>query len=245
MKKMIALIVMILVMASMASAQEIRFRNIEWTTDVITVLEQLDLIDVNKAKNEEKSDMYKLVQVHEANINEFGSERMIEYSCFDNSGYVCMPVLGSKLVVAEHEVKWLELQFVYGMIDGKVSREQSDSQLYTAKYEFKPDDYLIAYEDLLDKLIWLYGEPVIKETINNESFLTKHRHEKYAKWEGENGTALLLYVKYYTDDTNKFQYELSIEYGKTDVSMQAEIIEQYMEQEERNEKYTAEDMYGL
>ena len=241
MKKIIALLLLLITICSVASAEEILFRDIPWETNIIDVLSLLELIDAEGVGKDSGIDAHKLVHILETSIE----ERIIDFSSFENCGYTCYPVVSSDLIVAGYDVSWLELQFLYGIIDGKVSHEQSETELYSGKYEFRPDDYVAAYEDLLDKLIWLYGEPVVEEAIDNDSYLTKHRHERYAKWDGADNTSVLLYVKYYTDDTNIHRYELSIEYAKTDVSEKVEFIENYFEQEERNKKYNDENTDGL
>lgn len=245
MKKLFCLMLVLLLLTSIAYADEITFRNITWGANVSEVLSSLELVNADEVDKNSGVDKYKLVCVYESDIEEFGSQQLSDFSSFEDCGYTCSPLMAFNMMVAEHKVSWLELQFLFGIVDEKVSREQSDSEFYSAKYKFSPDDYVAAYEDLLDKLIWLYGEPIIEEIVDNDSSLTKHRHERYARWDGENDTSILLYVKYYTDDTNKHQYELSIEYAKTDVSEKVEFIEHYFKQEERNNKYNTSNTDGL
>lgn len=245
MKKFFCLVIVLFSLSSIACAEEITFRGIPWGANVSEVLSSLELVNADEVDRNSGVDKYKLVCVYESDIEEFGSQRLIEFSSFEDCGYTCSPLMAFNMMVAEYKVSWLELQFLFGIADEKVSREQSDSEFYSAKYKFRPDDYVTAYEDLLDKLIWLYGEPIVEETVNNDSYLTKHRHERYARWNGENDTSVLLYVLYYTDDTNKSRYELSIEYAKTDVLERAEFIEHYFEQEERNTKYNSSNTDGL
>ena len=245
MKKFLMFLLVFLMVSSVAYAEEITFRGIPWGTNVLDVLSSLELVNADGIDKDSGIDVHRLVHVYESDVEEFGSQRLIGYSSFEDCGYTCTPAVSSDMVVAEYKVSWLELQFLYGIEDGEVSRDQRNAELYSGKYEFRPDDYVAAYEDLLDKMIWLYGEPVVNETINNDSYLTKHRHERYARWNGDNNTAVILYVKYYTDDTNIYQYELSIEYAKTDVLDKVDFIERYFEQEARNERYNAENTDGL
>lgn len=245
MKKLFCLMLVFLSLTSIAYADEIMFRDIPWGANVSEVLSSLGLVNADEVDKNSDVDKYRLVCVYESDIEEFGSQQLCEFSSFENCGYTCSPLMAFNMTVAEHKVSWLKLQFLFGITDGNVSREQSDSEFYSAKYQFSPDDYVTAYEDLLDKLIWLYGEPIVEETVDNDSYLTNHRHERYARWDGENDTSALLYVKYYTDDTNKSRHELSIEYAKTDVSEKVEFIEHYFEQEERNSKYNSDNTDGL
>lgn len=245
MRKILTFLLMFLTISSVACAEEITFRGIPWGLNISDTLSKLDLYDTEKIEENSNIDVHKIVCVYESHLEEFGSQRLIEYSSFENCGYKCTPRVSTDIVVAGYDVKWLELQFLYGIEDGEVSCDQRNAELYSGKYEFRPDDYVAAYEDLLNKMIWLYGEPVVNETVNNDSYLTKHRHERYARWNGDNDTAVLLYVKYYTDDTNIYRYELSIEYAKTDVLDKVDFIERYFEQEARNEKYNAENTDGL
>ncbi len=245
MKKFTGLVLALIMLCSTASAEEILFRGIPWGTNVLDVLSSLELIDADGVDKNSGVDVHKLVHVYESDVEEFGSQRLIGYSSFEDCGYICTPVIASDMVVAEYKVAWLELQFLFGITDEKVSCKKSDSEFYSGKYEFRPDDYVSAYEDLVGKLTWLYGEPVVEETVENDSYFTKHRHEKYARWDGANDTSVLLYVKYYTDDTNKYQYELSIEYAKTDIEDRIAFIEQFFAQKERDIKYNDVNTEGL
>ena len=111
-------------------------------------------------------------------------------------------------------------------------------------------DDIEIYEDILDKLIWLYGEPIeFVETIDDySSFKAK---EVDVLWEGENDTVVCLhlyahgeYVKEVYDYVYSVKY-LDLEYGKSDIAQRISVIDEMMRNAERNEKYNSENTDGL
>lgn len=247
MKKIICAFLIITLLTSSAFAAEITFREIPWGSNVNETLSQLGLYDIDDVTESVNRNPRQEMVVHSDNIEKIGSKGITSYDVWSevDCGFKAVMFWSPEFIVAGHEVSNLELQFLYGVVNNKVSTSKEDAEFVSAKYEFNPDDYIQVYEELLDKLIWLYGEPIIEESISNDSYFSQHRRERYAKWNGSNGIELLLYLRYYVDDTSKYQYELSLEYAKTDIDNQVKLINDYFLQIERDQKYNDENTAGL
>ena len=172
MKKLACLlIVLVFAVSSTALADEILFRDIPWGSNIDTTLTSMGLIDVEvyRALPEDEQvnniDSY-LLYAPWLYIESFGSGRITESNRY-KGGYRYTPIMGrpGNIMVAEYELKNLELQFMYGVHDGEVSTAKEDAALISGKYyiRIEADKYGIAYDkayrDLLDKLTWLYGTP--------------------------------------------------------------------------------------
>lgn len=233
--------VLISLVSSTAYADEILFRDIPWRSNVQTVLGELGLWDIDEYPDRAGKDR---ISVYPAIIGELGYLILEDAEGYDNSGFEAGNTFPLELIVAEHEVPYIELQFMYGLDEnGDVLYNKENAEFISAKYDIRTEDYPTSYADLQDKLIWLYGEPVIN--VSEQHSVNRSLHEKYTVWSGENNTSVILYVKYYTDDTNIYQFDLTIEYGLVDISDELTYREKYNEQVERNEKYTDKNTEGL
>lgn len=256
MKRLISVFLVLLTFAVPAFADEIMFRGIPWGSNVESALKELDLRNVDGSEADLQSESVTRCRYTRPTIDDFGYMRMPGTGYYRDCGFSYEfyssirndPFLKDK-DVAGYKLAKIELQFMYGIVGREVSTEESDAQLVTGKYELKIEEqqvetYKSAYEDLLDKLVWLYGEPAEQNEGRSERYSKSDWVEKYSLWRGDNDTAILLYVKYYNDDS-PFSWELSIEYGKTGISGELEYIEKYWENKERGEKYNAENTNGL
>ena len=247
MKKIICIVFVLLALSTSAFADEITFRDIQWGTNVKDTLSSLGLYDSDEVTNNSNRNVRLEMMIHPDTIEKFGSGRTIEYDRWGDveCGYKGVMFWSPEFIVAGHEISNLELQFLYGISDGAVLTDKNYAEFVSAKYEFNPEDYVAVYEELLDKLIWLYGEPVSEDFISGDSYLTKSKRERYAEWNGDNCTSLLLYVKYDVDKEKKSTNELSLEYAKTDIEKRVKLIADYFTQMERDLKYNSENTSGL
>lgn len=259
MKKIVTLLLLLITVCSGASAEEILFRDIPWGSNVQTVLDKLGwdeaLIELNQVRSlQGKSPVADDPSEYYLNNNEVSE---IEYPSkgesisHENCGfkYSNFYYREGSMIVAEHSIASIDLEFLYGMEGGKVSTDSSYGEFVKATYSFMGDDIKI-YEDVLDKLIWMYGEPVeFVETIDDySSFKAK---EIDVLWEGENDTVVCLhlyahgeYVKEVYDYAYSMKY-LYLEYGKSDIAQRISVIDETMRNAERNEKYNDENTDGL
>ena len=80
----------------------------------------------------------------------------------DDAGFNCVP--GPKdLTIAGFPVSYVGAYFHYGFDNENVYEDQEHAQLYMAYYVFKPVDYATAYDTLAVKLMQLYGQGEVHE----------------------------------------------------------------------------------
>lgn len=259
MKKLICLLFVLLTVTLPALADEIRFRGIPWGSNVQTVISALGWDEELARRNELIEQAGNTIQTDDPLVYYLLSNRVREvgYSVFDNKienencGYTYNNFysLKDEMIVAEHSVDTITLEFLYGVEDGNVLEDQTSSEFVKGTYKFMGDDIGI-YEDILDKLIWIYGEPIdFSETI--EDYPSSKIKEVVATWEGENDTVLLLTLMArgeYSAETYEYIYSisnLSLEYGKTDIGERISAIVSIMEKNERDVKYNDINTYGL
>ncbi len=113
--------------------------------------------------------------------------------------------------VAGFTVRYISMDFLYGLDDNHVYRDSSNSRMISATYLFSVAEPSEAYEVLLAKLTSLYGEPIVVETASG-SYLYRH-----AVWYGLDNTAVRLDMKYRDSE----HYDLQICYG---ISNSTELI---------------------
>ena len=90
--------------------------------------------------------------------------------------------------VAGYTAKQTDLYFAFVPSDGTITHEDSDTALYAAKYEIEPMDLESTFNDLLEKMKSIYGEPDVSTSysifIGCENLLFK--------WNGANDTMVVL-----------------------------------------------------
>lgn len=243
MKRIIAVVLCLLMLCSTASAEEILFRDLPWLRSIDEVFSELGIFDAETTETTAENWKW-LFDSWNNQINGFGTLVLDDWAIYDDAGFCFHPYMVCPFEdVAGYKLTYVELQFMYGMENGEVFRDKEHAQFISGKYTLRPDDYQSAYDDLREKLIWLYGKP-IREESGKFGWDNKGR-KHYSLWEGDNGTSLLLYVKYRTDDNSMASCDLTIEYAKTDVVEQLEFLQEYYEARQRDEKYNSENTSGL
>lgn len=222
----------------------ILFRNIPWFSNVPSTLTALGVYDRDEIDSTEGLDFNNVFVVGQPTSYGFGSLRLENWKAYKN--VCCMAGSAKNSIkwdVAGYETSMVNLYFMYAVEDGMVTTDKNKAQFISGIYNLIADDYPAAYDDLRDKLTWLYGDPAVDhEKPHGESEV---RREKYAQWNDENDASILLYVKYFTDDRSKEEYELSIEYARTDIASSLAEVEKLQETAARDQKYNEENTNGL
>ncbi len=227
-----------------ADSHSILFRNIPWFSNIPSTLNALGVYDKDEVGQAEGLDINNAFIVGQPTSYGFGAFRLKNWKTYKNVCCAAGPAKYSiKWDVAGYETSMVYLYFMLAVENGTVTLDKNKAQFIGGIYNLKADDYPAAYDDLHDKLIWLYGEPAVDfEKAHDKSEV---RREKYAQWNDGNGASVLLYVKYFTDDRSKYEYELSIEYAKTDIGSSLEEVEKLQENATRDQKYNEENTNGL
>ena len=259
MKKFLTFLLVFLMISSVACAEEITFRGIPWNTDPHGVIKLMGWDVALIEENQIMEEMGKTPQTDDLMVRYFLNNEVsdVGYFAFDdkiygeNCGYVFSDYYFRRgdMIVAEHDVSEIELEFLYGMENGKVDMEYQSSKFVKATYSFWGGEISI-FDDLLDKLTWLYGEPFdYIENIND--YPSSKSKEVSVVWYGDNDTILHLYLRA-TGEYSKEQYEyvytiktLDLEYGLRTIGEQIKLIETAQQIQERNEMYDTENTDGL
>ena len=243
MRRAIACILLLAVFCSTAYAEDVFFRGIPWLSSIDDVFNEIGILDAETVEPS-KDNVKQLFMSYDNTIDGFGALVLDDWESYNDAGYSYTPyMICPDLDVAGYKVTWLDLQFMYSIEDGNVLTDKDHAQFISGKYQIRPEDYQAAYEDLRDKLIWLYGEPVTEES--DKFGFDQKGTKRYSIWQGNNGASILLFVKFHKENTTLSMNSLTIEYAKTDAVEQLELLQKASEMRERDEKYNAENTNGL
>lgn len=117
--------------------------------------------------------------------------------------------LQNEIDVAGYTITDLELYFAYVPVDGVLTKNESDSSLYGARYTFEPINLQDMKTDLIEKLSSLYGTPA-KETEDSDWLGNK---STFTYWYGANDTELVLKATEADDDSTLYTDEIAISYA--------------------------------
>lgn len=186
------------------SNTEILFRNIPWGTNYADVQQLLPDFDWSDMSFE--------------HMRQFPVEEILtddyDYYSFDftNGGINMMatPFTDKETDVAGYVTSDIKIFFAYIPVNGSLSKDDSDTALYGARYEFEPRDSGSMAADLIDKLSSLYGDP---DDVNSETDLWGNKIT-ITEWRGANDTIVAMRVLDSSGDTtNIYVDELWISYA--------------------------------
>lgn len=175
MKKLAAVVLMlgmIFAVYAYADAQlcdvEIKFRDLEWGCSIEEAIENIYEDGMKNTDIEKDHDVHYLV--YSVSVDECGFQ------------YAPIP---DDMFVAGHLVSQVCAEAMYGIVDGKVSKDLADSKLYNGTYYFETtENTKEIYDDLVSKLTGLYGEPI----VNNETY-----SDYSLMWCGQNDSAAVIH----------------------------------------------------
>lgn len=259
MKKLFCLVIVLLSLASMGFAEEITFRDIPWGTNVGDATKILGWDAQLIKQNETLSAMGKEPRSTDP-LEYFFSSNQVEsvgYNLLeggvrdDNCGFTYSNFWFREgdMLVGEQSISRIDLEFLYGTKKGKVATDHESSEFVKGRYTFYGKDIAI-YDDIFDKLLFLYGEPV-DSTENIVDYSKKKVKTIITLWEDGNGNRLMCYLKAdgeYDKGQRKYVYSINqfkLEYGKCDISERITTVRKAIDEELRNTKYNAENTDGL
>lgn len=182
----------ILTRAESTGETVILFRDIPWGTsytDVKEILSDLDLWTLT-------GDGYRVYPTAEIITDD-----QMEELQFEQSDINIYAVADNKEVdVAGYTTNNVELFFAYIPVDGVLTKSESDSSLYGARYSIDVQDLDSAEDDLVKKLTSLYGEPSRKED-DEDDFAYKC---SYTYWDGAKDTQVVLRAQKVLEEFSKY-----------------------------------------
>lgn len=185
MKKLVAVVLVLVMMCGAALADEILFRGNPWGSKYSDVTAEMRYVG-NWYDDE----------IHMIDWMNFDTDYSKEANGFNVLGHS----IDEDFRVAGYSVNGISLLFLYSTNGVEVIKDIQDSELFGAQYSLQVMDLEIAYTDLKEKLSGLYGDG--KEGKNEYGDMT------FVTWTGDNDTAVKLitdnygiYIRYgKTDD---------------------------------------------
>lgn len=186
-----------LLMSAFCVAEEIKFREIEWGTQLV------DVVGIFEREQQEEmillqgSTVMPMVKASQFLCLGCGEDTQMD----GNTG-VC--IIGKGLKVAGYDNVGYTMCFAYDVDDnGKLDETSTHAQLYAASYMFIADDLPTVYEDILGKLKKTYGEELIIDGERiKERFDVEDSHEecgsKTVVWESADGGCYLILNQFNT-----------------------------------------------
>ena len=218
------MIVLLTIMLGTATAADTYlFRNIPWYSTKTTTTDALSNLNTHgNYTNVTLPDWFQ----RWSNID--GDYKVREAGA--NVTYTGVPVAGYNAV--------LDTYFIYPIVDGRVSRNDDNAELYLAIYRFsKLTDMQAVYDDLVQKLTGLYGEST---ALNNPDGWTNFNGRL---WTAEDDSKIWL-RKFNDSDEVKLSYiaPRSTERLK---AIEAQITQEKIEAEELERQKNATNTDGL
>lgn len=182
--------------------KEILFRDIPWGTsftDVQNILSDFDWYGMSY-------EHMKRYPVQEVLTDDDGGTDV-----FTNGGIniVASPFTDKETDVAGYKTSNINLYFSYTP-DGIFSKEDSQTELYGAKYEFEPQNLQSMYDDIENKLTSLYGDPADVTADKNWT----GAKNTYTWWYGANDSVVVLGKSDFSEvDSDFYKDELWISYA--------------------------------
>ena len=100
--------------------------------------------------------------------------------------------------VAGYTVSQTSMYYAFVPVGGSVTHEDSDTALYAAEYDIEPVDLDLAFADLFNKLVSVYGEP---DASKQYEIFNEYPNVLYY-WYGSNDTMVVLKRSPYKDDNH-------------------------------------------
>lgn len=184
--------------------KEILFRDIPWGTNYLEAQQLLSDFDWYALS----FDYMKHYPVEEILTDDYDSSLI----SFKNGGInmTASPFSNKETDVAGYITSDIELFFTYIPVNGTLSKEDSDTALYGARYTFEPKALSSMSEDLTDKLSSLYGQP---DNTTNSTDMWGNKLS-FTWWYGANDTVIVLRTLDSSNDSSGFyDDELWISYA--------------------------------
>ena len=231
MRKMFCLLITMLLLVSIAQADEIMFRGIPWGSSIDEVKDALAAMG--------SSFVYK-----DTNMLSWDACKPYGYDFFEYpTGHKLSLIPATEdFKVAGYSVENITVYCAYGLEDG-VQKKSKDSNFYLASYIFDVVDVRAAYNDLKKKLNQLYGDGEI--ATGNATMVWAMYKQEAVEWHGDNETGILLNVVTTNEGSDFNMDSLMLFYGKTNskemLNTICDTIRQELIGEERHSKTNSID----
>ena len=144
--------------AGCSFAEEIRFQDIQWASDVFTLERELDKFDLIGIQSKEWTVPYCEEQINQAVETLLGCAIPTDKMCgFRTSGLVLD--IGDGKLFEGYNLKAITGYSVFGEKDGMISKSKPDSELFYVRVDLYDDDVDSMYEKLISLYTERYGEP--------------------------------------------------------------------------------------
>ena len=136
----------------------------------------------------------------------------VSWDGYNNNGldFLAMPFSDHETDVAGYTTSDIYMYFAYTPVDGVLTRDESLTALYGAKYEFEPQNLQSMYDDIKSKLTSLYGDPADVTADKNWT----GAKNTYTWWYGANDSVVVLGKSDFSEvDSDFYKDELWISYA--------------------------------
>lgn len=230
MKKFFCLILfMALMLASIASAEfddEIKFRSVDWSLSAPEVLKALE------------SSGLKWTNGSVSTGRKIKSQACGEWSGYydhDCLYYIDTSYSSPSIKVAGYDISDVTLYFACTENNGKITHDEKDTAFYMAKYKLEPKDIQAVYDDFVDKLTAVYGEP--DKTYTDTGIITY----QFTYWYGKNNTMVIL-----TSDDNWKTIDVNYVWNDGEELMKrADELQRQAELDEEQSHFGTDNTEGL
>lgn len=159
--------------------KEILFMNTAWGTSYSNFKDKHGELGIWALYGE----LYKTYSVDEIVLNDYQG---LDFEYTDINIIGCCS--NGEVEVAGYKTRDVNLYFSYVPVNGILTKKESDSALYGARYEFDTTNLKAMYSDLTTKLSSIYGEPN-KTTTDADMWGMVYT---YTYWYGQNDTMVVL-----------------------------------------------------
>lgn len=187
--------------------KELTYRNIPWGTSVDKINDPASVYSYESKLPWEESFLI---------IPTWRSLQETDYL----SGYEGVVIGGGTYKVGGYALSRINIYCMYGIEDGKLLKEPSDSEFYAADYVFDVIDTKAAYESLFSKMTDLYGTATTTvENADASLYLPDGKRFSIPQvgsktiWDGANDTHILLYAAW-IDNEEELPDEITSDYRK-------------------------------
>ena len=208
MRRIISVLLLLCLMCCVAQAEEpkeLTYRNIPWGTSVDKINDPASVYSYESRLPWEESFLI---------IPTWRSLQETDYV----AGYEGAVIGSVNYKVGGYALSRINIYCMYGIRDGKLLKEPSDSEFYAADYVFDVIDTKAAYENLLSKMTDLYGVGnTTQETADASLYLPEGKSYSIPQvgsktiWDGANDTHILLYAAW-IDKEEELPDAISSEY---------------------------------
>lgn len=235
MKRLVALVVVLMLLRGSCMAEEILFRGIPWGMGITEVIEILRVEFQWDEVMYGEDTLHRIWDYHVPFSDSFLTNNLLGYNHIPENVCGYYYSLPHRIPVAGYDYVDATIYAHYDLQGSDIDTSVDSSKFYAAEYCFEAEELSATYKDLVDKLTYLYGDGEIVE--DNEEITDGF---PIIRWDGDNNTALSIRAKLGFDYKDR-SGEVYLNYYKTDCD---EIIAG-IDRIEKNKAMESVDVSGL